>query len=114
MRRDRTVEIRSDVFDVADRIREVDERYRLYYNLDKARFEVRLAGDEENIAVTWTGSLDARLVTKLRETHVRRRDALIKEIEESEARAQRQAESAARERIGARSEEFMRLHWKTR
>ena len=114
MRRDRTVEIRSDVFDIADRIREVDERYRLYYNLDKSRFEVRLRGDEENICVTWTGSLDARLVTKLRETHVRRREALMREIEESEERAAKEAEAATRERIGERSEALMRAAWKTR
>jgi len=114
MRKERLVEIRSDVFDVADRIKEVDERYLLYYNLDKGRFEVRLKGDEENIAVTWAGPLDARLVTKLRETHVRRRDELIKEIERSEELARKKAYSDAVGRIAARSEEFMRANWKTR
>ena len=114
MRKDRLVEIRSDVFDVADRIKEVDERYLLFYNLDQSRFEVRLKGDEGNVAVTWSGPLDARLVTKLRETHVRRRDELIKEIERSEEEARKKADSDARECIAARSEEFMRATWKTR
>jgi len=113
MRKDRLREVRSDVFDIADRIREVDERYRLFYNVDKSRFEVRLIGDNE-IAVTWAGPLDARLVTKLRETHVRRRNELLKEIEKSEQLAERRAEASARERIGVCSEAFMSAHWKTR
>ena len=114
MRKERLVEIRSDVFDIADRMKEVDERYLLYYNLDKARFEVRLKGDEENIAVTWQGPLDARLLTKLRETHVRRRDELIKEIEKSEAEALRKQGSDLRESIGRKSEEYMSTHWRSR
>ncbi len=114
MRKERLVEIRSDVFDIADRMKEVDERYLLFYNLDKARFEVRLKGREEEIAVTWQGALDARLLTKLRETHVRRRDELIKEIERSEAMAQAKEDAARREKIGVKSEEFMRANWKSR
>jgi len=114
MRKERLVEVRSDVFDVADRIREVDERYVLFYNLDKARFEVRLRGNRSEIAITWDGVLDARLVSKLRETHVRRRNELLREIERSEERARKQAESQARERIGEQSEAFMRANWKTR
>ena len=113
MRKERLREVRSDVFDIADRIREVDERYRLYYNSDRSRFEVRLAGEAE-IAVTWTGPLDARLVSKLRETHVRRRNELLREIERSEELARRKAEADARERIGESSEAFMSAHWKTR
>ena len=80
MRKERLVEIREDVFDITDRMKEIDDRYLLFYNLDKGRYEVRLKGREEEIAVTWQGALDARLLTKLRETHVRRREELIKEI----------------------------------
>ena len=114
MRKERLIEIRSDVFDIADRMKEVDERYLLFYNLDKARFEVRLKGREEEIAVTWQGALDARLLQKLRETHVRRRDELIKEIERSEARAQANEDAARREAIAAKTEEFMRANWTSR
>ena len=113
MRKDRLREVRSDVFDIADRIREVDDRYRLYYNIDKRRFEVHLQGDDD-IAVTWSEPLDARLVTKLAETHVRRREALIEEIEKSELLIQKRAESEARERIGESTEALMSAIWKTR
>jgi len=113
MRKERLIEVKSDVFDIADRIKEVDERYRLRYNADKSRFEVYLRGGDE-IAVTWCGPLDARLVTKLRETHVRRREALLREIERSEEQARRKAESDMRERIGEKSEAYMSAIWKTR
>ena len=101
---DRLREIKSDVFDIADRIKEVDEEYRLYYNLDHARYEVRKRGE---ICVTWTEGLSAALVTKLRETHVRRRFELLKQIEREEAQAQRERERRDREKIGEATEAFM-------
>lgn len=104
MRQERIREIKEDVFDLADRIREVDEEYRLFYNLDRSRYEVRKRGE---LAVTWTEPLSAGLITKLRETHVRRRNELLKEIEEGEARARREEEHRSRERIGEMTETFL-------
>lgn len=97
-------EIKSDVFDIADRIREVDEEYRLYYNLAQARYEVRKRGE---LCITWTEPLSAALITKLRETHVRRRLELLKEIEREEERARQEGESRMRERIGEITDGFL-------
>ena len=97
-------EIKCDVFDIADRIKEVDEEYRLYYNLDRARYEVRKRGE---LCVTWTEPLSAALLTKLRETHVRRRLELLKQIERDELRAQKEAEHRTREAIGEATERFL-------
>ncbi len=102
--RDNLIEIKHDVFDVADRIKEVDAEYRLFYNLDRARFEVRKRGE---IAVTWTEDLSAALIQKLRETHVRRRNELLKEIERGEEAAKREQEHRAREKIGEMTESFL-------
>ena len=112
MNKERLVRIKSDVFDVADRIREVDERYLLFYNLDRARFEVRLQGREGEIVVTWSDPLDARLVTKLRETHVRRLHKILAEIEEAEAYARLAEEKSIREKAGELTEDFMKTAWK--
>ena len=101
---DRLREIKSDVFDIADRIKEVDPEYRLYYDLDRERYEVHKRGE---IAVTWTEPLSAALIVKLRETHVRRRTELLKEIERGEERAEREEAHRARERIGKMTEEFL-------
>ena len=114
MRKERLISIKSDVFDVADRIREVDERYLLFYNLDKSRFEVRLKGKEDEIVVTWKDALDSRLVTKLRETHVRRVKQLIEELEAQDRRQLREEERTVREQAGENAEAFMKVAWKSR
>ena len=104
MRKEHIREITRDVFDLADRIREVDDEYRLFYNFDHKRYEVRKRGE---IAITWTEPLSAALIVKLRETHVRRRNELLREIERAEAQAERDAESRAKERIGEAIEDAM-------
>ena len=104
MQKEALREIKCDVFDIGDRIKEVDEEYRLYYNLDRARFEVRKRGE---LCVTWTEPLSAALVQKLRETHVRRRLELLKEIERDEERAQREQAFRTREKIGEMTENFL-------
>ena len=104
MRKYRSIEIKTDVHDIADRLKEVDPEYRLYYNFDARRYEVRKRGE---IAVTWTEKPSAGLVTKVRETHVRRRLELLREIERSERRAEREKERLAMEKIGEATENFL-------
>ena len=108
MRKEHLKEVKQDVFDIADRIKEVDEGYRLFYNFDRERYEVRTGGE---LCVTWKEPLSAALVLKLRETHVRRRKQLLREIEMAEARAEREAESRQKERIGEAVEAFMSEAW---
>ena len=110
MRKENVKEITADVFDLADRIKEVDEEYRLFYSFDHERYEVRKRGE---ICVTWTEPLSAALIVKLRETHVRRRNELLQEIELAEARASRDAEYKSKQRIGAAIENFMSSAWKS-
>ena len=109
MRKERVKKITKDVFDIADRIREVDGEYRLFYNFDHERYEVRKRGE---ICITWTEPLSAALITKLRETHVRRRNELLREIEQAEMRVQKEAESRAREKLGEGIESFMSAAWR--
>jgi len=111
MRKERLVEIRSDVFDIADRMKEIDEGYSLYYNLDRKRYEVWKGGE---LAVTWQEGLHAGLLSKLRETAIRRRAELLKEIERSEEKARRDEAHRMKERIGERTEDFMRSEWHSR
>lgn len=104
MRKRYLIEIKSDVHDIADRIKEVDAEYRLYYDPAARRFEVHKRGE---LCITWTDQLTAALVTKLRETHVRRRYELLKEIEESEERIKRAEEHRMHEKIGEESERLL-------
>ncbi len=102
--REHLILIKSDVFDIADRVKEVDEEYRLYFNPERDRYEVRKRGE---LCVTWTEGLSAALVAKLRETHVRRRIELLQEIERGEERARKEAEHRTREAIGEATENFL-------
>ena len=104
MRKRRLIEIKSDVFDIADRIREVDEEYRLYYDPENARYEVHKRGE---ICITWTEPLSSALIVKLRETHVRRRLALLAEIERCEERARREDEYRTHEIVGEATERLL-------
>ena len=104
MRKEHLKEVKQDVFDIADRIKEVDEGYRLFYNFDRERYEVRKGGE---LCVTWKEPLSAALVLKLRETHVRRRHELLKEIEANEERLKREEDHKMRETIGAATERLM-------
>ena len=104
MRKRGLIEIKSDVFDIADRIKEVDEEYRLYYDPESMRYEVH---KRDEICITWTEPLSAALIVKLRETHVRRRLALLAEIERSEERARREDESRTHEIVGEATERFL-------
>ena len=114
MRGSRLIQIKSDVFDIADRIREIDERYRLYYNSCEDRFEIRLKGREAELVVTWKDALDARLVTKLRETHVRRVERFIEELEAQENKARIEEAKAIKEKAGESAEAFMSVAWRSR
>ena len=98
------IEIKEDVYDVADRIKEVDEEYRLFYAPENHRYEVYRRGE---LCVTWTEQLSAGLVTKLRETHVRRRYELLKEIEEEEERRKREEAHSMREAIGEATDRML-------
>ena len=111
MRKENIRAITRDVFDIADRIKEVDEEYRLYYNFDHKRYEVRKRGE---IAITWTDPLSAALIVKLRETHVRRRMELLREIERAEEQAERDKLAHAKEQVGEAIEDFMSSAWRSR
>lgn len=84
--------IENDLYGIADRLREVDDRYEVYYNRRLGRFEVH-AGGVLQVAVPFD-RLDARTVEHVRRTRVERARAVLDEID----RANRAAEEAARRR----------------
>lgn len=73
------VKIAEDALDVADRIREIDEGYEIYYNRAKNRFEIYKKGERQ--AVLPFDELDERTVTYLRKTRIENAEELIEEID---------------------------------
>jgi hypothetical protein len=84
----RLIPIVSDVHDIADRLKEIDWSYRLYYNALKKRFEVHGASGLE-VVVPYK-ELDARTLLHVRKTRLENAERLILEIERDNARAERE------------------------
>lgn len=85
------IEIKNDLFDVSERLKSVDETYRLFFNVDTQRYEVY----ENNHGFTRAfvvpyDELDARTISYARFTRVENSKALFEEIEKNNAALDRQ------------------------
>ena len=82
--------ITNDLFDIASRLRSVNDSYRLYYNTQKCRYEVRnFATDALEFVVPYD-ELDARTVEYARYTNVQNASALLEEIERNNEKLEKQ------------------------
>ena len=76
--------IQSDLFEIATRLKEIDDRYELFRNKKLGRFEIYAQGVLQ-IAVPFD-RLDARTLKLARETRLENMQKLIKSIEKENAR----------------------------
>ena len=98
------IEITNDLFDIANRLRSVNENYRLYYNTHKSRYEVRNSATDTLEFVVPYGELDARTVEYARYTGVQNAKALLAEIERNNAKVEKQQISQLAEGAACRIE----------
>lgn len=89
------VKIAEDALDVADRIREIDEGYEIYYNRAKNRFEIYKKGERQ--AVLPFDELDERTVTYLRKTRIENAEELIEEIDSENLKREQSIERAKKD-----------------
>ena len=75
------IEITNDLYDIALRLRSINDSYRVYYNVQKGRYEVWNADAHRMEFIVPYDQLDARTVEYARYTGVQNADALIAEIE---------------------------------
>lgn len=73
--------ITHDVFDIADRLKEIDSNYTLHYNRANGKFELRGKGGVLLLTYPYS-QIDARMVELARKTRVERSRELIREMEE--------------------------------
>ncbi len=87
------INIDSDVFDICNRIKSIDDDYYLVLNTVKQRFEVhnKAQGRLSLAAVLPYDKLDGRTITYLLVTRREKAEKLIKEIEAENARIQKRA-----------------------
>jgi hypothetical protein len=85
-------EIKSDLYDIAKRLREIDSGYFLLFDYKKKRFEVHNKhqnGSSFCLALPFE-RLDERTLRLVRRTMASRKEQLFREMEEHNARLQKQ------------------------
>lgn len=85
-------EIKSDVFDISKRIKEIDKGYYIVFNRQKQRFEVHhklQRGGSYCFAVPYK-QLDARTLTLTRKTMAKNAKKVFDEIENDNKRLQKE------------------------
>jgi len=85
------IRITHDVFDIADRVKEVDERYVIFFNPKKGRFELHCEEYGRTGFLLVLPFLDARAVEHCRKTRRERQLELIEEIERQNLILEKQA-----------------------
>lgn len=80
----RYLKIEDDVYYISNRLKEIDEKYVILYNLDKKVYEVHISGERDSYCFTVPYSeLDERTLFYALKSASSRRDEIIKEIEEN-------------------------------
>ncbi|MCH5156338.1 MAG: hypothetical protein J1G02_00500 [Clostridiales bacterium] len=80
------IEITQDLYDIAQRLRSVNDGYRLYYNTNKCRYEVRNAVTSALEFVVPYDELDVRTVEYARYTSVGNANQVFEDIEKNNAK----------------------------
>ena len=78
--------ITNDLFDIAWRLRAVNDNYRVYYNVEKSRYEVRNSKTNALEFVVPYDELDSRTVEYARYSRVENAERIFAEIERHNAR----------------------------
>ena len=77
------IEITNDLYDIASRLRSVNESYKLYYNTQKCRYEVRNLRTQALEFVVPYDELDARTIEYARYTSVANAEQIFSDIEKN-------------------------------
>lgn len=77
------IEIINDLYDIASRLRSVNDSYRLYYNTQKQRYEVKNCNTGMLEFIVPYDQLDARTVEYARYTSVGNAEQIFSDIEKN-------------------------------
>ncbi len=81
------LEIKNDVYYIAERLKEIDFKYFILYDTKKQKYEIHHKGQSDTYCLTVPfDELDARTVDFVNQTRVENRDRLLKELDEENRR----------------------------
>ena len=93
-------EVRNDLFDVSARIKSIDENYKIYFNGDTRRYELHNARKNPTYQLTFPfARLDKRALDYTVKTAIKNRELILKEIEEQNAKEEREKQQKLFEKI---------------
>lgn len=93
-------EVRNDLFDVSARIKSIDENYKIYFNGDTRRYELHHTKKKPTYQLTFPfARLDKRALDYTVKTAIKNRELILKEIEEQNAKAEREKQRKLFEKI---------------
>lgn len=101
------IEIHNDLFDIASRLKSVNENYRLYYNKIAERYEVHncLQRPSTLAFVVPYDQLDARTVEYARFSSVQNAENVFKDIEATNEKLEKQTREHSVEKLLEKMEE---------
>lgn len=94
------VKIENDLFDIASRIRSIDNNYQIYFNRGTACFEVHNSSCRPTKQFDCPfDRLDARLLEYTRNTRIERLDDILDEIEKANANVEKSSLQAKEQKL---------------
>lgn len=100
--------ITGDVFDITQRIKEINEGYYLVYNHKYLRYEVYYnVGFTPTLVLTWNNTLDMRIIKKLYDTRIENLKKIINEIERNNEYIQNRAIEKAIDKAGYETKQYL-------
>lgn len=76
------IKIESDVFDICNRIKQIDEGYFVMYNLSSKKFEIHNKNVKNTYCLTIPyKNLDVRVIDLIHKTSIKNYDSIVKVLE---------------------------------
>lgn len=88
----------DDVFGIEKRLREIDPRYRLFFNIKSKKYEVYTDCGDGGLSLAFVSpydNIDSRIIKYARSTRVSRAEEIFAEIEENNQKIMKNAEENA-------------------
>lgn len=98
--------IENDLFDIAWRVKAIDENYYVVYNPKNSRYEVHNKKCRPSLSMVVEGILDVRVIKKLRETHISRLKQIIEKIERTNREIEANKDKAIRDEMNYKAKQI--------
>lgn len=94
----RKIKIKSDVFNICNRVKKIDRGYFILFNLEKCCYELHNSNQKGNsYCLTLYGNLDNRLINKIYESDIKNAKYIFEKIENENKKMDQKEENKRRD-----------------